>query len=106
VPAGHCGVAVRETNANNPWVLNVGDAYYNREELYSPVGMLDSIFRISSEDNWQRLASMAKIRRLIHRYPDEIDVMSSRDPSESIENSWHGEVNRIRFNPLLGKPNR
>jgi glyoxylase-like metal-dependent hydrolase (beta-lactamase superfamily II) len=103
---GHCGVAVREKNANNRWVLHVGDAYYNREELYSPVGMLGSISRISSEDNWQRLASMANIRRLLHRYPDEIDVVSSHDPSETIENSWHGEVNRITLNPLLRKPNR
>lgn len=76
---GHCGVAVQN---GEKWVLHVGDAYYLRVELFQDDHPVAVVSQISSEDNDQRVASLAKLRQLYNEHGDEIEFISYHDPTE------------------------
>ena len=80
---GHCGVAVQN---GEKWVLHVGDAYYLRVELFQDDHPVAVVSAMSSEDNDQRLRSLAKLRQLYRDHGDEIEFVSYHDPTEFVIN--------------------
>ena len=78
--AGHCGVAVKR--ADGRWALHAGDAYYLRVELTSDDHPVSAISARQSVDNEQRVASLAKLRRLLRDHADEVDLFGYHDVQE------------------------
>jgi glyoxylase-like metal-dependent hydrolase (beta-lactamase superfamily II) len=76
---GHCGVAVQQ---GDRWLLHVGDAYYLRVETVSDDHPVSQLAAQRADDNEQRLASLAEIKRLLRDHSDEIDLFGYHDPAE------------------------
>jgi glyoxylase-like metal-dependent hydrolase (beta-lactamase superfamily II) len=76
---GHCGVAIRD---GERWVLHVGDAYYLRAELSNPTHPVDALATLRADDDVQRRASLAELRRLARDHGDEIELLGYHDFSE------------------------
>lgn len=76
---GHCGVAVQN---GEKWLLHMGDAYYLRVELFEDDHPVAVVSQISSEDNDQRLKSLAALRQLYQKHGNQIDFISYHDPTE------------------------
>lgn len=76
---GHCGVAVRN---GEKWLLHVGDAYYLRVELSTDDHPVSQLSTIRAEDNSQRHASLASLRRLHQSHESEIEMFGYHDFTE------------------------
>ncbi len=76
---GHCGVAVRN---GEKWLLHVGDAYYLRIELETDDHPVSQLSTLRAEDNQQRLASLASLRRLYQSHESEIEMFGYHDFTE------------------------
>jgi glyoxylase-like metal-dependent hydrolase (beta-lactamase superfamily II) len=83
--AGHVGVAVKDERRGR-WLLHAGDSYYYHEELNpaAPRGTpgLDFLQSITEVDRERRLGTVARLRDLVHRHSDEVDVFCAHDPWE------------------------
>lgn len=80
--AGHMGVAIQTSTG---WLLHAGDAYFYRGEMdvtpSCPVG-LKWLQWMMAHDHSQRIETLRRLRRLAHRFPDDIQITSSHDPVE------------------------
>lgn len=76
---GHCGVAVKR---GATWLLHVGDAYYVRGELTDPDHPVNSIAAARADDDSQRRASVASLRRIATQHGDTVTMCGYHDISE------------------------
>jgi glyoxylase-like metal-dependent hydrolase (beta-lactamase superfamily II) len=76
---GHCGVAVQDGDA---WVLHVGDAYYLRGELANEAHPIGALATMRADDNDQRLASLAVLRRVTKEQENALTYFGYHDVSE------------------------
>ncbi|MGL4513171.1 MAG: MBL fold metallo-hydrolase [Lacipirellulaceae bacterium] len=76
---GHCGVAVRQ---GERWLLHVGDAYYLRAELESDDHPVSALAAQRADDDAQRRASLAQLRRLVHDFSGEVALVGYHDFTE------------------------
>ncbi|WP_442484207.1 MBL fold metallo-hydrolase [Aeoliella sp. SH292] len=76
---GHCGVAVQDGDA---WVLHVGDAYYLRGELANEAHPIGALATMRADDNDQRLASLALLRRVTKEQENALTYFGYHDVSE------------------------
>jgi glyoxylase-like metal-dependent hydrolase (beta-lactamase superfamily II) len=81
---GHSGVAVRRRAATEPWILHVGDAYYDHCELEWGCGETECAFHCSAVDRLERLRSLSRIRHLRNCHQGAVTIISSHDPTETI----------------------
>jgi glyoxylase-like metal-dependent hydrolase (beta-lactamase superfamily II) len=77
---GHCAVAV---NTPAGWLLHCGDAYFHHGEVASPPhcppGL--SFFQLANAaDTKQRKANQERLRELISRHGEEVELICSHDP--------------------------
>lgn len=83
--AGHVGVAVKDERRGK-WLLHAGDSYYYHEELNPDVPRgtagLDYLQSITEADRDLRLGTVARLRDLVRRHGDEVDVFCAHDPWE------------------------
>ncbi|MBL8799231.1 MAG: MBL fold metallo-hydrolase [Planctomycetia bacterium] len=76
---GHCGVAVR---AGDRWLLHVGDAYYLRVELTTDEHPVSVLAAQRADDDGQRRASLAVLRRLAREHGAEVELFGYHDFAE------------------------
>lgn len=76
---GHCGVALRE---GDRWLLHIGDAYYLRVELDTDDHPVSALARLRADDDDQRRASLAALRRLSRDHGDAVALFGYHDFSE------------------------
>jgi glyoxylase-like metal-dependent hydrolase (beta-lactamase superfamily II) len=73
---GHCGVAVQQ---GDQWTLHVGDAYYLRIELTEDDHPVSLLAAQAADDDDQRRASLARLRRLECDHKGEIELFGYHD---------------------------
>ncbi len=76
---GHCGVALEH---DGRWILHVGDAYYLRVELSQPDHPVTALATARADDDAQRRASLAELRRIADEHADVVDMFGYHDISE------------------------
>ncbi|KAA2261159.1 MBL fold metallo-hydrolase [Solihabitans fulvus] len=81
--SGHSAVAVRDTDR---WLLHAGDAYYHHGQLgpvdrWSITG-LEALEELTEVQRPLRQANHARLRELVARHGDEVEVFSAHDPWE------------------------
>lgn len=80
--AGHMGVAIQTSDG---WLMHAGDAYFYRGELDEapscPVG-LKWLQWMMADDHAQRIATLRRLRRVAHRFKEDIQLTCSHDPVE------------------------
>lgn len=76
---GHCGVAIRQ---GDRWLLHTGDAYYLRAELADETHPVTALAAARAEDDEQRRASLATLRRLLVERAGEVDLVGYHDITE------------------------
>jgi glyoxylase-like metal-dependent hydrolase (beta-lactamase superfamily II) len=77
---GHAGVAVRH---DGRWLLHCGDAYFNRGEMETPAScppVLKAFQAVNSADNSARRQNRERLRELLARHSDEVELFCSHDP--------------------------
>jgi glyoxylase-like metal-dependent hydrolase (beta-lactamase superfamily II) len=76
---GHTGVAVSH---DSRWLLHCGDAYFNRGEMESPAScppVLKAFQALNSIDNSARRQNRDRLRELVARRSDEVELFCSHD---------------------------
>jgi glyoxylase-like metal-dependent hydrolase (beta-lactamase superfamily II) len=79
---GHTGVAIK--TAEN-WLLHCGDAYFNHNEVATPPSCppgLRLFQNLNNADRGQRLANQERLRELVTRHGEEVQLVCSHDPHE------------------------
>lgn len=76
---GHCGVAVR---VGGRWLLHVGDAYYLRVELSTDEHPVSQLATMRADDDEQRQASLAELRRLARDHAADVEMFGYHDFTE------------------------
>ena len=82
---GHCGVAVRADRRGARWALHAGDAYYLRPELTTEDHPVSAVSARQAVDNRQRVATLARLRRLFQEHAREVDLFGYHDVAELAE---------------------
>lgn len=77
--AGHCGVLVAD---GLKWVLNAGDAYYLREELFNSDHPVSVMARAVASNEAERVKSIEKLVRLSQDQTANIEVFGYHDERE------------------------
>lgn len=99
---GHCGVAIRQRRFPWNWILHVGDAYYDHDELHAACPEENPLSHYSAIDNQKHFQSLAKIRGLLLDHGNEITVVSSHDANERIPEEFSVPHNRsVTLAPIL-----
>jgi glyoxylase-like metal-dependent hydrolase (beta-lactamase superfamily II) len=80
---GHCGIAIQR---GDRWMLHAGDAYFYRGEMnlshpHCPPG-LRAYQRMMEVDRAARLNNQERLRNLIRRHGDSVEVFCAHDPAE------------------------
>lgn len=80
---GDCGIAVAQGDG---WLLDAGDAYFNRNEVATPRGTVPRLLPVL-EKNLARdvkamLANQARLRGLMFGHASEVTAFCSHDPVE------------------------
>lgn len=81
---GHCGFALR---TGRTWLLHVGDAYYLRAELTNDHHPVSALAKNRADDDSQRRASLASLRRISHEQASDVNMFGYHDFTEFPENS-------------------
>ncbi len=79
---GHTGVALRR---GDRWLLHCGDAYFNHGEMQTPRQCppgLRFFQNLNAADNRARKANQERLRELVSRHGEEVDLVCSHDPVE------------------------
>jgi glyoxylase-like metal-dependent hydrolase (beta-lactamase superfamily II) len=92
---GHCGVAVKRRDSSEPWILHVGDAYYERAELSCTERAIQSMSHLSAVDRTERLRSLSRLRHLVDQHANRVKLICSHDPSEAIEDGLTFSPERV-----------
>jgi glyoxylase-like metal-dependent hydrolase (beta-lactamase superfamily II) len=77
---GHTGVALR---SGDGWLLHCGDAYFNHGEIATPPACppgLRFFQNLNAADNKARKANQERLRELVARHGEEVDLICSHDP--------------------------
>jgi len=77
---GHSAVAVR---TGEGWLLHCGDAYFHHDEVASPPRCppgLSFFQLLNAADTKQRRANQERLRELIARHGEEVELICSHDP--------------------------
>jgi putative intracellular protease/amidase len=61
------------------WALHAGDAYYRRVEFLSDDNAVSALASHTADDNGQRIASLAALRRIAAEHPGLVDLCSTHD---------------------------
>ena len=89
---GHCGVAVRPDRAGGRWTLHAGDAYYLRPELSTDDHPVSAVSARQAVDNDQRIASLARLRKLFGEHGGEVDLSGYHDVDELLQRQGRTEA--------------
>jgi glyoxylase-like metal-dependent hydrolase (beta-lactamase superfamily II) len=79
---GHTGVAVSTPDG---WLLHCGDAYFHHDEVSTPRGcppLLNFFQNLVATDNGARKRNRERLRELVSRHGDDVQLLSSHDPHE------------------------
>lgn len=79
---GHSGVAIK---TGEGWLLHCGDAYFHHDELASPPSCppgLRLFQNLNNADRGQRMANQERLRELVARHGEEVQLLCSHDPHE------------------------
>lgn len=76
---GHCGIAVQQ---GEKWVLHAADTYYRRAEFISDNNPVSALSSHTADDNAQRIASIAALRKLDAEFGGKISFFSTHDVLE------------------------
>ncbi|HET9162944.1 MAG TPA: MBL fold metallo-hydrolase [Solirubrobacterales bacterium] len=77
---GHTGVALR---GEDGWLLHCGDAYFNHGEVETPARCpsgLTFFQNLNAADNRARKRNRERLRELVARHGEEVDLICSHDP--------------------------
>jgi glyoxylase-like metal-dependent hydrolase (beta-lactamase superfamily II) len=83
---GHCGVAVKGSNGDDPWLLHCGDAYFHRATIgvdgpKVPTGL--SVFESMIEmDHDARVSNQRRLRALAEQQGAGVKLFCAHDPIE------------------------
>jgi len=79
---GHSGVAIK---AGEGWLLHCGDAYFHHDEVATPPACppgLRFFQLLNAADGNQRRANQERLRELVSRHGEEVQLLCSHDPYE------------------------
>jgi glyoxylase-like metal-dependent hydrolase (beta-lactamase superfamily II) len=79
---GHTGIAIK---TGEGWMLHCGDAYFHHDEVATPPSCppgLRVFQNLNNADRKQRLANQGRLRELVARHGDEVQLLCSHDPHE------------------------
>jgi glyoxylase-like metal-dependent hydrolase (beta-lactamase superfamily II) len=79
---GHTGVAIK---VGDRWLLHCGDAYFHHDEIATPPSCppgLRFFQLLNAADGKQRRANQERLRELVTKHGDEVDLFCSHDPFE------------------------
>ncbi len=79
---GHTGIAVK---TGEGWMLHCGDAYFHHDEIATPPSCppgLRFFQNLNNADRKQRLANQERLRELVTRHGEEVQLLCSHDPHE------------------------
>jgi putative intracellular protease/amidase/ribonuclease BN (tRNA processing enzyme) len=76
---GHCGIAVQQ---GEKWLLHAADTYYRRVEFLTDANAVTALSSHTADDNAQRIASIAALRKLAEEQPDQVTFFSTHDVLE------------------------
>jgi glyoxylase-like metal-dependent hydrolase (beta-lactamase superfamily II) len=79
---GHSGFAVRDGDG---WLLHCGDAYFHHDEIATPPSCppgLRFFQNLNNADRRQRLSNQERLRELVTRHGEEVQLICSHDPHE------------------------
>jgi len=77
---GHSAIAIKD---GERWLLHCGDAYFHHGEVASPPHCppgLRAFQNLNNADRGQRLQNQERLRELVSRHGDEVDLICSHDP--------------------------
>ena len=77
---GHAAVAVA---TGDRWLLHCGDAYFHHGEVSTPPHCppgLRLFQNLNNADRRRRLANQERLRELVARHGEEVDLLCSHDP--------------------------
>jgi glyoxylase-like metal-dependent hydrolase (beta-lactamase superfamily II) len=79
---GHTGIAVK---TGESWMLHCGDAYFHHDEIATPPSCppgLRFFQNLNNADRKQRLANQGRLRELVCRHGEDVQLFCSHDPHE------------------------
>ncbi|HVY79291.1 MAG TPA: MBL fold metallo-hydrolase [Solirubrobacterales bacterium] len=79
---GHTGIAIR---TGEGWTLHCGDAYFHHDEVATPPSCppgLRFFQNLNNADRGQRLRNQERLRELVARHGEEVQLLCSHDPQE------------------------
>jgi len=79
---GHTGIAIK---TGESWTLHCGDAYFHHDEVATPPSCppgLRFFQNLNNADRAQRLANQERLRELVARHREEVQLLCSHDPQE------------------------
>jgi glyoxylase-like metal-dependent hydrolase (beta-lactamase superfamily II) len=79
---GHTGIAVK---TDESWMLHCGDAYFHHDEVATPPSCppgLRFFQNLNNADRKQRLGNQERLRELVTRHGEEVQLLCSHDPQE------------------------
>jgi glyoxylase-like metal-dependent hydrolase (beta-lactamase superfamily II) len=79
---GHSGVAIK---TGEGWILHCGDAYFHHGEVATPPSCppgLRLFQRLNAAETKRRIANQERLRELVARHGDEVQLLCSHDPFE------------------------
>lgn len=79
---GHSGIAIKR---DDHWLLHCGDAYFHHDEIATPPSCppgLRFFQSLNNADRRQRLSNQERLRELVRRHGDEVQLVCSHDPDE------------------------
>ena len=79
---GHSGVAIK---TGEGWLLHCGDAYFHHDEIATPPSCppgLRFFQNLNNADRHQRLSNQERLRELVTRHGEEVQLICSHDPHE------------------------
>jgi putative intracellular protease/amidase len=76
---GHCGIAVQQ---GEKWLLHAADTYYRRVEYITDANPVSALSSHTADDNAQRIAAIAALRKLSEEHGDQVTFFSTHDVLE------------------------
>jgi len=79
---GHTGIAIKREDG---WLLHCGDAYFHHDEIATPPSCppgLRLFQNLNNADRRRRLANQDRLRELVTRHGEEVQLLCSHDPHE------------------------